>query len=203
LGHAAMRSPRLASPGKPWPAERDSTLTCRGPQSSEPPAGSRTARTVAHAGCNPHTEDHLMKRDEATKLAETALGQLALALEQGHSQALTLYLQTLARFHRYSFGNVMLIACQCPDATHVAGFHTWKKLGRTLKKGGKGIATFAPRVRRRALDALDPKPEDEKLGRDQAWTVRGFKVVHVFDVSQTEGKPLPAFAPAEGDPRLY
>jgi hypothetical protein len=144
-----------------------------------------------------------MKRDEATKLAETALGQLALALEQGHSQALTLYLQTLARFHRYSFGNVMLIACQCPDATHVAGFHTWKKLGRTVKKGEKGIAILAPLVRRRALDALDHKPEDEQLGRDQAWTVRGFKVVHVFDVSQTEGKPLPAFAPAEGDPRQY
>jgi hypothetical protein len=145
-----------------------------------------------------------MKRDEATKLAETALGQLALALEQGHSQALTLYLQTLARFHRYSFGNVLLIACQRPDATNVAGFHTWKKLCRTVKKGEKGIAILAPLVRRRALDALDHKPdEDEQASREKPCTVRGFKVVHVFDVSQTEGKPLPEFAPTAGDPRQH
>jgi hypothetical protein len=144
-----------------------------------------------------------MKRDEATKLAETALGQLAEALEQGHSKALTLYLQTLARFHRYSFGNVLLIACQRPDATHVAGFHTWKKLGRTVKKGETGIAILAPLVRRRAVDALDHKPDDKQPSRDKGCTVRGFKVVHVFDVSQTEGQALPEFAPAEGDPRQH
>jgi hypothetical protein len=152
----------------------------------------------------PQTEDQTMKRDEATKLTETALGQLAEALEQGHSKALTLYLQTLARFHRYSFGNVLLIACQRPGATQVAGFHTWRKLGRIVKKGEKGIAILAPLVRRQSVDALDLKPdEDEQLGREKACSVRGFKVVHVFDVSQTEGRPLPEFAEAEGDPRQH
>ena len=62
-----------------------------------------------------------MKRDEAMKLVEDASEQLLAALESGHSEALAAYLATLARFHNYSFKNVMLIAVQKPDATHVAG----------------------------------------------------------------------------------
>jgi hypothetical protein len=142
-----------------------------------------------------------MKRDDATKLAETALEQLAHALEQGHSETLKTYLETLARFHRYSFGNVLLIACQRPDASHVAGFHTWKKLKRSVRKGEKGIAILAQMVARARIDAHDEAAEGgEEPERTQAKALRGFKVVHVFDVSQTEGEPLPEFAAITGTP---
>ena len=90
-----------------------------------------------------------MKRDEAMKLAERGLAELNTALQQGASETLVRYLDVLARFHRYSFGNVMLIASQKPDAMRVAGFHTWRKLGRWVKKDEQGIAIFAPMV---ALD---------------------------------------------------
>ena len=76
-----------------------------------------------------------MKRDEATKLAEQGLADLNTALQQGASDTLVRYLDVLARFHHYSFGNVMLIASQKPDATQVAGFHTWKKLGPLGEEG--------------------------------------------------------------------
>lgn len=99
-----------------------------------------------------------MKREEAIKLTQTALEQLSAALEQGHSETLATYLNTLARFHNYSFGNVMLIAFQKPDATHVAGFNTWKKLGRHVKKGEKGIAILAPMIYRRKGRRAEPAP---------------------------------------------
>jgi antirestriction protein ArdC len=142
-----------------------------------------------------------MKRDDAMKLAETALEQLAQALEQGHSETLKTYLKTLARFHRYSFGNVLLIACQRPDATHVAGFHTWKKLGRSVRRGEKGIAILAPIVARARIDTNDRRAEEgEEPEHTQAKAVRGFVAVHVFDVNQTEGEPLPEFAGITGTP---
>ena len=64
-----------------------------------------------------------MKREEAKKLAEQGLADLEAALQQGASDTLVRYLEYLARFHQYSFGNVMLIAIQKPNATQVAGFH--------------------------------------------------------------------------------
>lgn len=138
-----------------------------------------------------------MKRDEALKLADNALAQLAMALENGHSETLSNYLATLGRFHNYSFGNVMLIACQKPEATHVAGFATWKKLGRYVKKGEKGIAILAPLVYRSKRDdaSLTPDNDDEQGKR-----LCGFKVVHVFDVTQTEGEEMPEFAKITGTP---
>ena len=130
-----------------------------------------------------------MKADQAKKLADRALGDLTAALEKGKSEALTAYLQALSRFHDYSFGNVMLIVSQNPDATRVAGFRTWKKLGRWVKKGEKGIVIIAPLVGKKR-DA----PEDE--GR----SVCGFRAVYVFDLSQTDGEPLPELASTQGDP---
>ena len=65
-------------------------------------------------------------------------------LEAGHSDALTAYLNAMSRFHRYSLGNVLEIARQRPDATNVAGFWKWKELGRSVKKGEKGIRILAP-----------------------------------------------------------
>ena len=74
---------------------------------------------------------------------------LAQQLEQGiaaiqSGDAFKRYLRTAAKFHRYSFGNTLLILCQCPDATQVAGYTTWQQLGRQIRKGETGIRIFAP-----------------------------------------------------------
>jgi hypothetical protein len=87
------------------------------------------------------------------------------------------YLKTQAVFHRYSFSNICLILNQCPDASKVAGFGTWKKLNRSVKKGEKSIKIIAPATRK---DTEDP---------DKTHTF--FRFVSVFDVSQTDGEPLP------------
>lgn len=106
-------------------------------------------------------------------------------------------LDTARQFPTYSFGNVVLIAQQRPDATRVAGFNTWKKLGRSVCKGEHGIAIMAPVVYRgRPVDE-----HDDAHHPDLAKVLRGFRVVHVFDISQTEGAPLDEVAPVmlEGD----
>jgi len=97
------------------------------------------------------------------------------------------YLDFQRRFHRYSFGNVMLIAMQRPDATNVAGFGKWLELGRAVRKGEKGIAILAPMVGKRKPEAGEA--EDADAGPR---VVFGYRVAHVFDVSQTDGEPLPA-----------
>ncbi|XZE55331.1 ArdC family protein [Planctomycetaceae bacterium SH139] len=136
-----------------------------------------------------------MMREDALKLSETALADLATALQADDSEQLTQYLGMLSRFHHYSFGNIMMTYLQFPEATRVAGFGSWKKLGRHVKKGEKGIAILAPLLFKKKAEQcetdFDGKP---KL------VLRGFKVVHVFDVSQTEGKDLAEFAGINGDP---
>jgi len=123
-----------------------------------------------------------MKAEQARKLADEALQQLDAALQQGRSDVLTAHLAMVAKFHRYSFGNIMLIATQRPDASRVAGFNTWKRLGRFVKKGEKGIVIIAPLTIRRSADNGNPSDEDA--------TILRFKAVRVFDVSQTGGEPL-------------
>ena len=78
-----------------------------------------------------------MKTEQVKQVTDQALGQLITALEQGRSATLTHYLGAMARFHRYSFHNVMLIYTQKDDASHVAGFHAWRKLG-LRQEGRKG-----------------------------------------------------------------
>jgi hypothetical protein len=135
-----------------------------------------------------------MKAEQARKMTDEALAKLAAALEQGKSDALTQYLNVMARFHSYSYGNVMLILAQRPDATHVAGFHTWRKLNRWVKKGERGIVIVAPMIFK--------KKEETQPEGDSETAVR-FKAVFVFDVSQTEGDPLPEPADVAGDPGRY
>ena len=130
-----------------------------------------------------------MKTNQARKVSEQAFNELVEAVEAGKSQKLVQYLKTMGKFHNYSLGNAMLIGFQKPDATRVAGFRTWKKLGRWVKKGEKGIVIIAPLVGKKR-DA----PEDE--GR----SVCGFRAVYVFDLSQTDGEPLPELASTQGDP---
>jgi len=88
----------------------------------------------------------------------------------------------------------MMIAHQRPDATHVAGYRKWLELGRHVKKGEKGIAILAPLSYRR-------KTENDDGEEITLHHVTGFRVVHVFDVSQTEGQPLPELAGVSGDAR--
>lgn len=97
------------------------------------------------------------------------------------SEGFKAYLQTAARFHRYSLGNQLLVMLQRPDATQVAGFHTWLNLKRPVRKGEKGIRILAPMVRK-----ADPDDDDDDSTRIY------FKVVSVFDVTQTDGEPLPS-----------
>ncbi len=134
-----------------------------------------------------------MKREEISGLIEQGVRELHEALASGRSDQLQKYLDVMARFPRYSFNNCLLIAIQNPECTMVQGFRAWKKLGRKVKKGEKGIGIIAPLVYRKKGDA--PVSDEENPS-----TIRGFKVVHVFDVSQTEGDELPQLASISGDP---
>ena len=131
-----------------------------------------------------------MNADDLKKLTNESLQQLAALLEQGRSERLTSLLQTMARFHRYSLHNVCLIMAQRPTATRVAGFHTWRTLGRFVRKGEKGIAILAPIVKRGRDESDD----------DDSKAVVGFRTAYVFDVQQTDGAPLPEGAEPGGDP---
>ena len=151
-------------------------------------------RTHADAG------DWCAARDacdqQAKKIADQALEQLADALAHGKSEALTRYLAMLAKFHRYSFGNVLMILSQRPDATHVAGFQTWRQMGRFVRKGEKGIVIIAPMLIRK-------RDEQADAGTDEAKPILRFRGVYVFDVSQTDGEALPEPARVNGDPRHH
>src|SRR3989304_1253395 len=111
------------------------------------------------------------------------------------------FLKFSSKFRSYSFGNILLIWTQRPNATQVAGMKTWNALGRTVKKGEKGIMIFAPflkKVKRAIGTEESPAPdvtadslEKTRSQEKEEQTLVGFKSVYVFDVSQTEGKPLP------------
>lgn len=97
------------------------------------------------------------------------------------SESWTAWLDTAAKFRTYSFNNQLLIALQCPTATRVAGYRAWQSLGRQVRKGEKSIGILAPSTR---------KVRDAVTGDEESRVV-GFHVVSVFDVSQTDGEPLP------------
>lgn len=152
-----------------------------------------------------------LKTDETHQQVEAGLAALSQSLSEGKSEQLLTLLDAVSRFHRYSFGNTMLIMLQRPDATVVAGFTTWKAMARHVKTGEKGIAILAPipkRVRveveeERQAQGAEAKTETKTKVTSAGSGVLGFKVVYVFDVSQTDGKPLPEFATVKGDPAHY
>ena len=137
-----------------------------------------------------------MKVEQAKQIASNAIEQLRQALETGHSEGLKEYLAAMARFWRYSCGNIMLIASQKPNATHVAGFHAWHKLGRFVKKGERGILILAPIIRKKAENNGEAEPDESSVAV-------GFRAAYVFDISQTDGQPLPEIGSIDGDPREY
>jgi hypothetical protein len=115
-----------------------------------------------------------MTTDQAKQLAENALNTLIEALEKGQSEALRNYLAAMGRFRSYSFRNCLLIASQMPGASRVAGFQTWLKLRRYVRKGEKGIVILAPMVGRK-------RAEEDNVGDTDETRVFGFRAAHVFD----------------------
>ncbi len=116
--------------------------------------------------------------------------QVLRLLEEGTEALLTsdgyqAYLQTMSRFHRYSFANALLIHAQNPEATRVAGYRTWQSLGRQVRTGEKAIKIFVP---------FKKKREDPDTG-EADWRVTGFGIGNVFDVASTDGEPLPERPP--------
>jgi hypothetical protein len=105
------------------------------------------------------------------------------------SKRFTEYLAFASRFHSYSFNNRMLIWLQRPEASQVAGFQTWKALGRHVKKGEKGIGILAPVAFRKEADG---DADEEEAGESVAV---GFRVVYVFDLSQATPDRLASLRP--------
>jgi hypothetical protein len=118
--------------------------------------------------------------DLAAKITEH-IQQLAQATDAARvTEEMTRYLEACSKFHHYSLQNIWLILMANPHATRVAGFRKWQSLNRYVRKGEHGIPILAPIV---VIQDKD-KPDEGKV-------VVGFKVVYVFDISQTEGEPLP------------
>ena len=136
------------------------------------------------------------QRQTAKDVIAENVKALIAHLEAGKSDALTAYLDAMAHFHNYSFGNILAIARQKPTATNVAGMYTWNQLGRRVKKGEKGIQILAPMigVRRKNQEEAEQDGAEKK-----APVLVGFRAVYVFDVSQTEGADLPAPATVTGE----
>ena len=143
--------------------------------------------------------------DRLTALHDTLTEGVAALASGGQWAAM---LAAARHFHRYSLSNLLLIYLTRPGATWVAGFHAWKRVGRSVRKGERGIPILAPCTYRTDTADHDGDRDDEPPQDGQPRCVlRGFKVVYVFDISQTDGEPIPDVAPVllEGeDPgRLY
>ncbi len=148
------------------------------------------------------------------------LKEITDRLEQGitelfDSERYREYLKVMSKFHNYSFRNTVLIAMQKPDASLVAGFSAWKNnFERNVMKGQKGIKIIAPSPYKikQEMQKIDPHTQKPVIGKDgkpvteeKEVTIPAYKVVSVFDVSQTEGKELPDIAVDEltGDVDRY
>jgi hypothetical protein len=141
-----------------------------------------------------------MKLEDIKNRTNEAVSYLVAAVESGQSEVLTRYLNAIARFHNYSFGNIMVIARRNSQATHVAGIRTWNSLGRFVKRGEKGILILAPMMgRKKTHGAAGSTPE----AKESTAQLYGFRAVYVFDVSETEGKDLPTLTEVQGDVTGY
>jgi hypothetical protein len=116
---------------------------------------------------------------------------LAHDIESGHPEVLSECLRAMARFHTYSFGNVLLISTQRPTATQIAGWRGWNELGRRIKQGEKGILIFAPILSEPKKQTTDGESSEAAEPQQE---LLGFRPVRVFDVAQTEGEEQPQLA---------
>ena len=147
------------------------------------------------------------------------LNEITASIERGikelfQSDKYAAYLRTMSKFHSYSVRNTILIHMQRPDATAVAGFNAWKnKFQRHVKKGEKGITILAPTpfkkiIEEKKLDPVTMAPMLDQNGsvimEEKEIEIPMFRPVKVFDVAQTEGKPLPQLSsPLTGDVQNY
>ena len=146
------------------------------------------------------------------KTEKQKVQEITEKLEQGikelfESEKYKIYLNTMSKFYNYSFNNTMLIAMQKPDATLVAGFKAWQKnFDRHVKKGEKGIRILAPAPYKikEERDKIDPVTQELLLDKDGnpqkeevEITIPAFRAVSVFDLSQTDGKPIPELTAKE------
>ena len=180
-------------------------------------ATEQTARTAAEQPQEPHPVIPIVLT--AGKPAEK-LKEITDRLEQGitelfDSERYKEYLKVMSKFHNYSFRNTVLIAMQKPDASLLAGFSAWKNnFERNVMRGQKGIKIIAPSPFkiRQEVEKIDPHTQKPIIGKDgkpvteeKEIKIPAYKVVSVFDVSQTEGKELPDIAVDEltGDVDRY
>ena len=136
------------------------------------------------------------QRQTAKEMIAANVKCLIEQLEAGKSDALTAYLNAMSRFHNYSFGNVLEIARQRPNATRVAGMYAWNQLGRRVKKGEKGIRILAPIV---GIKRKKDEEAEKDVTKQNTRILVGFRNAYVFDVEQTDGAELPAMREISGD----
>ena len=147
--------------------------------------------------------------EEPKKTNKERLKEITDSIEAGikdlfDSEKYKAYLRTMSKFHNYSFNNTMLIHMQMPEATHVASFTRWKdKFHRNVKRGEHGIKIIAPTPYVKKTEEIKRDPETnapmvdangEVIMEEKQIKIPRFKVVTVFDVSQTYGEPLPQLA---------
>ena len=119
--------------------------------------------------------------NELNKQIEQHIQELANATDNARtSEEMIRYLDFSAKFHQYSAGNIWLILMANPDASYVAGYQSWKAMGRWVKRGEQGIPILAPVL---AKEEMKESIEEKRLV--------GFRLVYVYDVSQTDGELLP------------
>ena len=189
-------TPAPPEPGRPDPEKVEMDAAPAGQTAAQPKEQAQEPRPV--------TPIVLTSEKPADKLKE-----ITDRLEQGitelfESERYKEYLRVMSKFHNYSFNNTLLIAMQKPDASLVAGFSSWKNnFGRNVMKGEKGIKIIAPSpfTVKQEVEKTDPQTGKPVIGKDgkpvteeKEIKVPAYKVVSVFDVSQTEGRELPEIA---------
>ena len=189
-------TPAPPEPGRPDPEKVEMDAAPAGQTAAQPKEQAQEPRPV--------TPIVLTSEKPADKLKE-----ITDRLEQGitelfESERYKEYLRVMSKFHNYSFNNTLLIAMQKPDASLVAGFSSWKNnFGRNVMKGEKGIKIIAPSpfTVKQEVEKTDPQTGKPIIGNDgkpvteeKEIKVPAYKVVSVFDVSQTEGRELPDIA---------
>jgi antirestriction protein ArdC len=144
------------------------------------------------------------RKTEISEAVAAATNELIEQLKQGKSETLTQYLETMGKFRNYSFQNVLLIYRQRPTATRVAGFNTWKSLGRNVRKGEKGIRILAPMIYRKKDTTTPASETGNSAGAEKGPSLHGFRFVYVFDQSQSDGPALECpIARVEGEATVF
>ena len=189
-------TPAPPEPGRPDPKKVEMDAAPAGQTTAQPKEQAQEPRPVIPIVLT--SEKPADKLKEITDRLEQGITELF------ESERYKEYLRVMSKFHNYSFNNTLLIAMQKPDASLVAGFSSWKNnFGRNVIKGEKGIKIIAPSpfTVKQEVEKTDPQTGKPVIGKDgkpvteeKEIKVPAYKVVSVFDVSQTEGRELPDIA---------